>query len=64
MNRQWSQSWLTSTGGLPLTEEEAGQLLKGVTRNREMAQTVRKVIEAPVEPAPVFDALSAASRKE
>ena len=50
--------------GLPLTEEEAGQLLKGVRRNREMAETVRKVIEASVEPAPVFDARSASSRKE
>jgi hypothetical protein len=40
---------------LPLTEEEAAQLLTGVRRNRLMAQAVRRLLVDPVtEPAPVF----------
>ncbi len=44
--------------GLPLTEDEAAQLLAGVRRNQLMAQAVRRLNETVTEPAPVFTPLS------
>jgi hypothetical protein len=40
--------------GLPLTQEEAADLVKGVARMRDMARTVRELLESTTEPAPVF----------
>ena len=40
--------------GLPLTEEEAAELVKGVGRMQEMASKVRSLLESTTEPAPVF----------
>ena len=42
--------------GMPLTQEEAALLIKGVTRNRAMAATVRSLLESTSEPAGVFSA--------
>jgi hypothetical protein len=40
--------------GLPLTKEEAAELIKGVARMQDMARTVRTLLESTTEPAPVF----------
>ena len=40
--------------GLPLTEEEAAELVKGVARMQDMGRTVRNLLESTTEPAPVF----------
>ena len=40
--------------GLPLTEDEAAELVKGVGRMQDMARTVRSLLEPATEPAPVF----------
>jgi hypothetical protein len=40
--------------GLPLTEEEAAELVKGVARMREMGRTVRGFLDQTMEPAAVF----------
>ena len=40
--------------GLPLTEEEAAELVKGVARMQDMARTVRSLLQSTTEPAPVF----------
>jgi hypothetical protein len=40
--------------GLPLTEEEAAELVKGVARLHEMAAGLRELLSDTVEPAPVF----------
>ena len=40
--------------GLPLTEEEAAELIKGVARMQDMARTVRSLLESTTEPAPIF----------
>jgi hypothetical protein len=40
--------------GLPLTEEEAAELIKGVARMRDMARSLRSLLESTTEPAPVF----------
>ena len=40
--------------GLPLTEEEAAELVKGVGRMQDMARTVRGLLASTTEPAPVF----------
>jgi hypothetical protein len=42
--------------GMPLTAEEAADLVKGVARNKEMARTVRSLLESTIEPAGVFSA--------
>jgi hypothetical protein len=42
--------------GLPLTEEEAAELVKGLTRMRDMARSVRELLESTTEPAVVFSA--------
>jgi hypothetical protein len=47
--------------GMSLTAEEAAELVKGVARNKEMARTVRSLLESTTEPAAVF---SAATRRE
>jgi hypothetical protein len=41
---------------LPLTPEEAAELVKGVSRMQEMARNVRTLISDATEPAPSFDA--------
>jgi Protein of unknown function (DUF4089) len=43
--------------GLPLTEEESAELVKGLTRMREMAQQVRELLDSTTEPAVVFSPL-------
>ena len=40
--------------GLPLSEDEAAELVKGVGRMRDMARAVRALLESTTEPAPVF----------
>jgi hypothetical protein len=40
--------------GLPLNEEEAAELSKGVARMQDMARTVRSLLESTTEPAPTF----------
>ena len=40
--------------GLPLTEEEAAELIKGIGRMQDMARNVRSLLESTTEPAPVF----------
>jgi hypothetical protein len=42
--------------GLPLTEEEAAELVKGLTRMQEMARSLRELLESTTEPAVVFSA--------
>jgi hypothetical protein len=39
---------------LPLTRDEAAELVKGVGRMREMARSVRELLSETTEPAPVF----------
>ena len=43
-------------GGLELTDEEAGRLVKGVGRQRRLVEEVRKYAGGNVEPAGVFRA--------
>ncbi|HVA25581.1 MAG TPA: hypothetical protein VMW62_14445 [Chloroflexota bacterium] len=43
-------------GGLDLTEAEAGQLVKGASRDRRLAEAVRKYATRDIEPAGVFRA--------
>jgi hypothetical protein len=40
--------------GLPLTDEEAAGMVKGVGRMKDMARVVRDLLESTTEPAPVF----------
>ncbi len=40
--------------GLPLTREEAAELVKGVGRMQDMASKVRSLLDSTTEPAPVF----------
>ena len=47
--------------GLPLTEEEAANLVKGVTRMQEMAHRVRELLKESDEPAVVFSPLRESS---
>jgi hypothetical protein len=47
--------------GLPLSVEEAAKMLVGVRRTREMADAVRRLVGAEVEPAGVFTAKGPAS---
>jgi hypothetical protein len=46
--------------GMPLTADEAAELVKGIGRNKDMARTVRSLLESTTEPAGVF---SAATRR-
>jgi 1-carboxybiuret hydrolase subunit AtzG-like len=48
--------------GLPLTEAEAAELVKGLTRMREMAQQVRELLDSTTEPAVVFSPQAERSR--
>jgi hypothetical protein len=43
-------------GGLELTDEEASKLARNASRDRRLAQAVRKYATAGVEPAGVFQA--------
>jgi hypothetical protein len=43
-------------GGLELTEDEVRKLIKNATRDRRLAQAVRKYATGDVEPAGVFHA--------
>jgi hypothetical protein len=40
--------------GLPLNEEDAAEMVKGVARMRAMAREVRELLNETVEPALVF----------
>ena len=40
--------------GLPLTDEEAAGMVKGVGRMKDMGRVVRGLLESTTEPAPVF----------
>lgn len=42
--------------GLPLTEDEASQLLAGVKRTREMVRRLRDLVRPELEPASIFAA--------
>jgi Asp-tRNA(Asn)/Glu-tRNA(Gln) amidotransferase C subunit len=41
---------------LPLTPEEAQEILPGVQRMKQMAESVRSLMDASLEPASVFQA--------
>ena len=45
--------------GLPLTEDEAAQLLTAVRRDRDTVRELRKLVSPETEPAPIFRALPA-----
>jgi hypothetical protein len=47
--------------GLPLTKEEAAELVKGVSRMHEMARRVRELLNDTDEPAVTFSPLPEAS---
>ncbi|MFI5266217.1 MAG: hypothetical protein ACHQ7M_02450 [Chloroflexota bacterium] len=49
-------------GGLELTEDEASKLVKSASRDRRLAQAVRKYATLNVEPAGVFHAGDADGR--
>ena len=40
--------------GLPMTDDEAAEMVKGVGRMMDMTRTVRALLESTTEPAPVF----------
>ena len=53
---QESLKVLAERAGFKLSDAEAKRLAEGQQRNREMADSVRKVISREIEPASVFRA--------